>query len=258
MTIFANNTFAEKIMPRTKESGFATTSTLPLIELKGVQICNEGNLILDNVTFSVRGGELIYLVGKVGSGKTSLLKSIIAQLPVTKGSIRVGDYDLTKIRRSRIPYLRRNIGVVFQDFQLLADRTVMENLEFVLKATDWEGERKRRQRCEEVLEMVALASKANKRPHQLSGGEQQRVAIARAILNSPSIILADEPTGNLDGETTRSIMNLLMKIHNQYRPAIIIITHNRALIENYPGRVLLCGGGEVKEITEQAVVQQPL
>ena len=243
--------FAEKIMPQTNAKGFVTSNALPLVQLEGVDIVNDDNLILSDVSFKVRGGDLVYLVGKVGSGKSSILKTLDAELPVTKGKARVGDYDLKTIRSRQIPLLRRNLGVVFQDFQLLSDRTVEDNLMFVLNATGWDNPQKMKERCNHVLEMVDLKTKAHKMPHQLSGGEQQRVAIARALLNNPDIILADEPTGNLDAETADGIMTLMMKIHHQYKPAIIIVTHNRTIIDRYPGRVLLCSGGSVKEVTEE-------
>ena len=231
--------------------GFVSANALPLVKFEGVDIVNEDNLILSDVTFSVGRGELVYLVGKVGSGKSSILKTINAELPVTKGKARVGDYDLSKLKNRQIPFLRRNIGVVFQDFQLLADRSVEDNLMFVLKATGWKDEQKMKERCIQVLEMVDLKTKAHKMPHQLSGGEQQRVAIARSLLNSPDVVLADEPTGNLDSETADGIMALMMKIHHDYRPAIIIVTHNRIIIDRYPGRVLLCKDGRCKEVTNE-------
>ncbi|MBP5692342.1 MAG: ATP-binding cassette domain-containing protein [Bacteroidales bacterium] len=243
-------------MPQTQGNGFVTSNALPLVQLDGVDIVNEDNLILSDVSFKVSRGDLVYLVGKVGSGKSSILKTLNAELPVAKGKARVGDYDLSTIKKSQIPFLRRNLGVVFQDFQLLTDRTVEDNLMFVLKATGWNDERKMRERCTQVLDMVGLETKAHKMPHQLSGGEQQRVAIARALLNNPDVILADEPTGNLDAETADGIMALMMKIHHQYKPAIIIVTHNRTIIDRYPGRVLLCKDGICREVTEEVNLAQ--
>lgn len=231
--------------------GFVSSNALPLVRFEGVDIVNEDNLILSDVNFSIGRGELVYLVGKVGSGKSSILKTMNAELPVTKGKARVGDYDLKKIRSRQIPFLRRNVGVVFQDFQLLADRSVEDNLMFVLKATGWKEESKMLERSAQVLEMVGLKTKAHKMPHQLSGGEQQRVAIARALLNNPDVVLADEPTGNLDSETADGIMTLMMKIHHDYKPAIIIVTHNRTIIDRYPGRVFLCKDGVCKEVTNE-------
>lgn len=220
----------------------------PIIELKDVDIINEKSLILSEVNIAINEGDILYLVGRVGSGKSSILKTIIGELPLQKGDGRVLDFNLKNIRESKIPNLRRNIGVVFQDFQLLTDNTVLENLMFVLRCTGWNDNKKMIKRCEEVLKMVGMENKEHKLPNQLSGGEQQRVAIARALLNSPSIILADEPTGNLDAQTASGIMNILMSIHNQYSPAIVIITHNRSIIEQYPGRVILCSNGGCKEI----------
>ncbi len=243
-------------MPQTQGNGFVTSNALPLVQLDGVDIVNEDNLILSDVSFKVSRGDLVYLVGKVGSGKSSILKTLNAELPVAKGKARVGDYDLSTIKKSQIPFLRRNLGVVFQDFQLLTDRTVEDNLMFVLKATGWNDERKMRERCTQVLDMVGLETKTHKMPHQLSGGEQQRVAIARALLNNPDVILADEPTGNLDAETADGIMALMMKIHHQYKPAIIIVTHNRTIIDRYPGRVLLCKDGICREVTEEVNLAQ--
>ncbi|MBQ6310424.1 MAG: ATP-binding cassette domain-containing protein [Bacteroidales bacterium] len=238
-------------MPQNQGNGFVTSNALPLVQLEGVDIVNEDNLILTDVSFKVSRGELVYLVGKVGSGKSSILKTLDAELPVKKGKARVGDYDLKTIKNRQIPLLRRNLGVVFQDFQLLSDRTVEDNLMFVLNATGWEDQKKMQERCSQVLDMVDLKTKAHKMPHQLSGGEQQRVAIARALLNNPDVVLADEPTGNLDAETADGIMTLMMKIHHQYKPAIIIVTHNRTIIDRYPGRVLLCSEGRLREVTDE-------
>ena len=238
-------------MPQSHGNGFVTSNALPLVQLEGVDIVNEDNLILSDVSFKVSRGDLVYLVGKVGSGKSSILKTLDAELPVKKGKARVGDYDLKTIKSRQIPLLRRNLGVVFQDFQLLADRNVEDNLMFVLKATGWDDPKKMSERCDQVLDMVGLKTKAHKMPHQLSGGEQQRVAIARALLNNPDVVLADEPTGNLDAETADGIMTLMMKIHHQYKPAIIIVTHNRTIIDRFPGRVLLCSDGCLKEVTDE-------
>lgn len=211
-----------------------------LIRLSGVDIFNGGNLILSNVNFEVERGEFVYIIGKVGSGKSSVIKSLICELPAEGGVAEVCGYNLHRIKNREIPYLRREIGVVFQDFQLLMDRSVNDNLEFVLSATGWKREKQRVERVNEVLEMVGLQTKAHKMPHQLSGGEQQRVAIARALLNNPKLILADEPTGNLDKETAHGIMDLLMKIHREEKPAIVMVTHNTELCRDFPGKVMLC------------------
>lgn len=235
-------------MPENNGKGFVTQYALPLIDLQDVDIMNDDNLILSDVTLKVERGEFVYLVGKVGSGKSSIIKTIIAELPVKKGKARVGDYTLNKIKNKHIPYLRRKIGVVFQDFQLLMDRSVEENLLFVLQATGWKKLKEMKGRVTQMLQMVGMETKAHKMPHQLSGGEQQRVAIARALLNNPVIILADEPTGNLDSETATDIMDLLMRIHKEYQPAVLMVTHNRELFKKYPGRVMICEQGRCREL----------
>ena len=209
---------------------------------------NDGNLILSDVNLSVAKGEFVYLVGKVGSGKSSIIKSIIAEIPLHKGRARVGEFDLMKLKRKQIPFLRRAIGVVFQDFQLLMDRSVEDNLLFVLEATGWKKKGDMLRRSKEVLEMVGMSTKAHKMPHQLSGGEQQRVVIARAFLNNPPIILADEPTGNLDPDTTIEIMDLFMKINQEQKPALVMVTHNRDLVKRYPGRMMVCENGTLTEV----------
>lgn len=218
-----------------------------LIRLSGVDIFNGGNLILSNVHFEVDRGEFVYIIGKVGSGKSSVIKSLICELPIEGEKAEVCGYNLHKIKNKEIPYLRREVGVVFQDFQLLMDRSVNDNLEFVLSATGWKRESERIERVNEVLEMVGLQTKAHKMPHQLSGGEQQRIAIARALLNNPKLILADEPTGNLDKETAHGIMELLMKIHREERPAIVMVTHNTELCRDFPGRIMLCKDNSLAE-----------
>ncbi|MCI1720644.1 MAG: ATP-binding cassette domain-containing protein [Bacteroidales bacterium] len=240
------------------ELGFKTGIALPLIELENADIYNDGNLILSGVNLKVKRGEFVYLVGKVGSGKSSIIRTLTAELPLISGEGRVGDFDLKTIRKNQIPYLRRNLGVVFQDFQLLMDQTVMENLMFVLRSTEWDDLQKMQERCMEVLKVVGMENKAHKMPHQLSGGEQQRVAIARAILNSPSVILADEPTGNLDAETAAGIMDALLRIHKQYSPAVLMITHNRSIIDRYPARIMMCANGVCTELTNNGVEQDKL
>jgi cell division transport system ATP-binding protein len=203
--------------------------------------------VLKDVSFTVDKGELVYLVGKVGSGKSSLIKTIYGEVPVTSGEARVFDYELTSLRRRDIPYLRRKIGIVFQDFQLLTDRTVFANLQFVLKATGWHNRAEMEERIDEVLKEVGMANKSYKMPHQLSGGEQQRIVIARALLNSPELIIADEPTGNLDPETGEQIFNSLNLISQTGR-AVIVATHNHQLIDRFPGRVLLCEDKKISEL----------
>ena len=230
------------------------TST-PLIEFSHVDINNGDSLVIADLNFTLNKGDFVYLTGRVGSGKTSILRSFTAENRVHNGTARVGDFNLLGIKRKQIPYLRRSLGVVFQDFQLLMDRSVHDNLEFVLRSTDWKEKRPIEERISEVLEQVGLTSKAHKMPHQLSGGEQQRVAIARALLNKPAVILADEPTGNLDGETTAGIMDLLTRINRERGTAIVTVTHNTALLSKYPGRVFVCQNNSCHEIeTEQEII----
>ncbi len=217
-----------------------------LIEYQDVQICQLEQVVLQDVSLNIGNGEFVYLLGKVGSGKSSLLKTIYAELPVKTGKATVLGYDLRNIRRKQIPYLRRKIGIVFQDFQLLTDRTVEENLLFVLKATGWKDKNVMKNHINDILRQVKMENKAYKMPHQLSGGEQQRVVIARALLNSPEIILADEPTGNLDPETGTGIMELLQGI-SQAGTTVIMSTHNMNWVKQYPGRELLFEEGRVIE-----------
>ncbi len=207
-----------------------------LIEYKGVTVNQQETCVLDEIDFLLEEGEFVYLVGKVGSGKTTLLKTIYAELEVQSGEATVLGYDMRTIKRKHIPLLRRKLGIVFQDFQLLTDRTVTENLDFVLRATGWKKEPARTKRIEEVLELVGMSTKGYKYPHQLSGGEQQRVVIARALLNNPSVILADEPTGNLDPETGKHIVELLHDISAK-GTSVVMSTHNLQLLKEYPGIV---------------------
>ena len=217
-----------------------------IIKYSGVEILRQELVVLKQVDFTARAGEMVYLMGKVGSGKSSLLKSMYAEVPVEQGSASVLGYDLNKIRRREIPYLRRKIGIVFQDFQLLTDRTVSENLEFVLRATGWKDRTDIDDRMGEVLDRVGMGKKAYKMPHELSGGEQQRVVIARALLNDPGLLLADEPTGNLDPETGEQIVSYLHEIARQ-GTTVIMATHNAALVEKYPARTLRCENKRVVE-----------
>lgn len=224
-----------------------------LVSFSGVDIINGESTVLYGVNLTVREGDFVYIVGKVGTGKTSIIRTMIAENPLGGGSATVCGYDLGSIRERDIPYLRRKLGVIFQDFQLLMDRSVSDNLHFVLEATGWKDEGKMEKRIEEVLEAVGMERKAHKMPHQLSGGEQQRIAIARALLNSPSLILADEPTGNLDAETADGIMQLLKRLNTTLGTAVVMVTHNLGLCEKYPGRVLVCEneGCREKETQEQ-------
>ena len=210
---------------------------MKVLEYNNVELMRQELTVLTSVTFSLEEGSLAYLIGRVGSGKSTLLKSIYAEVPVASGRAQVLDYDLTAIRRRDIPFLRRNIGYVFQDFQLLTDRTVYANLDFVLEATGWTDRALREQRIEEVLRQVGMTHKSYKMPHELSGGEQQRVVIARALLNNPRLIIADEPTGNLDPDTGDQIIGQLHEIARK-GTAVIIATHNLALLDRFPGRVL--------------------
>ena len=216
----------------------------PVIELRDATVMQEDQAVLQSVTFTLNKSEFAYLVGRTGSGKSSLMKTLYADLPLRSGSGTVAGFALPKLPASKVPYLRRRLGIVFQDFQLLSDRTVAENLLFVLNATGWKGKSQKQQRISDVLVRVGLSSAANRMPHRLSGGEQQRVVIARALLNEPSLLLADEPTGNLDPEVSDSIMQLFAEI-NHAGTAILMATHNFQLIENYPHRVLTCKNGEL-------------
>ena len=207
-----------------------------LIEYRNVDIYQKEQLVLKNVSITAESGQFYYLIGKVGSGKSSLLKTMYAELPV-EGTASVLNVNLSEIKEKEIPYLRRKIGIIFQDFQLLTDRTVFENLSFVLKATDWKDKDAMEKRIGEVLAQVGMANKGYKMPHELSGGEQQRIVIARALLNKPKLILADEPTGNLDPETGKGLVDLLHNICKSEDTAIIMATHNLTLLETHPGNV---------------------
>ena len=218
-----------------------------IIDYRGVQVDRAERTVLKDVTFSVEEGEFRYLVGRVGCGKSSLMKTMYAEVPIEMGEARIFDYDLSAIRRKDVPMLRRQIGVVFQDFQLLSDRSVYDNLLFVLKATGWKNKTDIDERINEVLSEVGMEHKSYKMPHELSGGEQQRIAIARALLNRPKLILADEPTGNLDQETGHQIMSLLHRICAE-GTAVIMATHNIQLTEDFPARVVKCEDKNVIEL----------
>ena len=211
----------------------------PIIHFKRADILNGESIVIYGLDMDIMPGDFVYIVGKVGSGKTSIIRTVTAENRLLKGEGTACGYNLVGIRSRDIPYLRRSLGVVFQDFQLLTDRSVEENLEFVLRATGWKDRGLIDARISEVLDAVGMSTKAHKMPHQLSGGEQQRIAIARALLNKPKAILADEPTGNLDGETADGILQLLLDL-NQAGTAIVMVTHNRAIFEKYPGRVFTC------------------
>lgn len=222
-----------------------------MINYKGVSIESENELLLHDVDVHIAEGEFVYLVGKVGSGKSSFLKSIYAEKPIVQGTARVFDEDLRNIRRSQIPFLRRKLGIIFQDFQLLVDRTVQQNLEFVLKATGWTNKEEMNRRIEEVLELVGMENKGYRMPNTLSGGEQQRIVIARALLNNPSVILADEPTGNLDTELGCNIIKILYEICQKQHAAVICCTHTMQYLELFPGRVLHVENNTIWEETPE-------
>lgn len=216
-----------------------------LIDYKGVEIHQADQIVLHDVNLHVENGEMIYMLGKVGSGKSSLLKTIYGALPIYAGQAHVLEYDMTRIRRRKLPYLRRRLGIIFQDYKLLTDRSVEENLLFVLRATGWKDKKLMKSHVQEILKQVGMENKAYKKPYELSGGEQQRVVIARALLNSPEIILADEPTGNLDSETGKEIMDLLYAI-SQAGITVLMSTHNLLWPEQYPGKHWTFENGEIK------------
>ena len=218
-----------------------------IIDYKNVEVLRKELLVLKNVNFQLEEGQFVYLIGRVGSGKSSLMKTMYAEVPIEMGEARIFDYDLSAIRRKDVPMLRRQIGVVFQDFQLLSDRSVYDNLLFVLKATGWKNKTDIDERINEVLSEVGMEHKSYKMPHELSGGAQQRIAIARALLNRPKLILADEPTGNLDQETGHQIMSLLHRICAE-GTAVIMATHNIQLTEDFPARVVKCEDKNVIEL----------
>ncbi len=215
-----------------------------IIDLKNLSVFQRNILVLSEVNLTIDKGEFVYLIGKTGTGKSSLLKTLYADLPVNEGEAEVVGYNLRTMKRREVPFLRRKLGIVFQDFQLLSDRSVNDNLLFVLKATGWDDKNAMEERIKDVLDKVGLGTKGFKMPHQLSGGEQQRVSIARALLNDPELILADEPTGNLDPETSEGIMSLLFDISHSGR-AVLMATHNYAIMEKFPSRTVKCEGGRV-------------
>ncbi len=224
-----------------------------IVELRRVNIYQSGNLVLSNVDLHVNQGEFVYLIGKTGTGKSSLLKTLYGELPLVDGEGYVAGFNLKDINWKKVPFLRRSLGVVFQDFQLLTDRTVYDNLLFVLKATGWKDKQLMDEKIKDVLTKVGLQSKGFKMPYEMSGGEQQRVDIARALLNSPKLILADEPTGNLDPETSDEIMTLLRKVCAEYNTAVIMATHDFAVIKNFPARTIRTEAGRLHELTQTAV-----
>lgn len=218
-----------------------------IIDYHKVDLDRDGNVILSDINISIAEADFVYLIGKVGSGKSTFLKSLYCEIPLREGEGRVLDYQLDSIKRKQIPYLRRKVGIVFQDFQLLIDRSAEKNLEFVLRATGWNNQGLIDMRIEEVLTQVGMENKGYKMPHELSGGEQQRIVIARALLNSPEVILADEPTGNLDPQTGNQIVELLHEIAAK-GTAVIMSTHNYSVVQKYPGRIFKCEDGYMKEV----------
>lgn len=222
----------------------------PILTLQNTKIFQRENLVLSDVNLEINKGEFVYLIGKTGSGKSSLMKTLYGDLPLVKGEGSIVGFDLKKLKDKEIPFLRRKLGIVFQDFKLLNDRNVFENLKFVLKATGWKNKDEIKQKIKEVLTKVGMETKDFKMPFQLSGGEQQRVAIARALLNDPDLILADEPTGNLDPATSVDVMNVLKEIYESGK-TIVMATHDYALILKFPYRTIKCEGGELFEVVQQ-------
>jgi len=225
----------------------------PIIELKNADIYQRETLVLKNINLSVNKGEFLYIIGKVGSGKSSLLKTFYNELPLIVGSGTVCGYQLEKIRPREVPFLRRKLGIVFQDFQLLTDRTVYKNFEFVLRATGWYNEKSIKDRINEVLTIVDMGHAGPRMPHQLSGGEQQRIVIARALLNNPEIILADEPTGNLDPETSDALLQVFMEINAEGK-TIVMATHDYPIIQRFPARKIICELNNIRELADDTEI----
>lgn len=226
----------------------------PIISFKEADILNGEATVIYDLNMDVYPGDFVYIVGKVGTGKTSIIRTIIAENELEKGYGEACGFKLNGIAEKEIPYLRRKMGVVFQDFQLLMDRSVEDNLRFVLDATGWKNEESKTKRITEVLDAVGMGRKSHKMPYQLSGGEQQRIAIARSLLNEPQVIIADEPTGNLDNETADGIMQLLTRINKEKGTAIVMVTHNRQIFEKYPGRVMVCKD----EVCQEQMADEPI
>ena len=229
------------------------TDSALLVDVENIDVCQEENVVLNEASLTLYKGEFVYIIGKVGSGKSSLLKALYCEVPIRTGSAFIAGHDLLNIKRREIPYLRRKLGIVFQDFQLLIDRSAIKNLEFVLKATGWRNRNEIKRRISEVLEQVGMQNKGYKMPHELSGGEQQRIVIARALLNTPEIILADEPTGNLDPETSGQIVQLLHDIR-QKGTAVIMTTHNYNIVNLFPARVIKCENNRLFHVDDYSML----
>ena len=225
----------------------------PIIELRNADIYQRETLVLKNINLSINKGEFLYIIGKVGSGKSSLLKTFYNELPLIAGTGTICGYHLEKIRPREVPFLRRRLGIIFQDFQLLTDRTVYKNFEFVLKATGWSVEKAIKDRIQEVLAIVEMGHSGLKMPHQLSGGEQQRIVIARALLNDPEIILADEPTGNLDPETSDALLRVFMEINAEGK-TIVMATHDYPIIQRFPARKIICEAEGIRELGDDTEI----
>ena len=225
----------------------------PIIELKNADIYQRETLVLKNINLSINKGEFLYIIGKVGSGKSSLLKTFYNELPLIVGTGTICGYQLDKIRSKEVPFLRRKLGIVFQDFQLLTDRTVYKNFEFVLKATGWNNDKSIKNRINEVLSIVDMGHAGPRMPHQLSGGEQQRIVIARALLNDPEIILADEPTGNLDPETSDALLQVFMDINKEGK-TIVMATHDYPIIKRFPARKIICEANTIRELADDTEI----
>jgi cell division transport system ATP-binding protein len=220
------------------------TASEPIIEIKNCEILQSKNLILSDVSLSINRSEFVYLIGRTGTGKSTLLKMLYGEIPLKEGEATIAGFNLKKLPRKKVPYLRRKLGMIFQDFQLLPDRSANDNLKFVLQSTGWKNKNEIKERIQQVMERVGLATKGFKMPHELSGGEQQRIVIARALVNDPEIIFADEPTGNLDPETSTEVLKLLSEISHSGR-TVVMATHNYPIIEKFPGRIIKFEGGKV-------------
>ncbi len=241
-----------------EDKAIESTKNAPIVSFRKADILNGENVVIYDLDMEIAPGDFVYIVGKVGTGKTSIIRTMTGENPLLKGFGQVCGYKLNGLKDRDIPFLRRKIGVVFQDFQLLMDRTVEANLEFVLKATGWKDKNAVDKRIRDVLEDVGMSHKAHKMPHQLSGGEQQRIAIARSLLNRPQLIIADEPTGNLDNETADGIMKLLTGINKTEGTAIVMVTHNRGIFEKYHGRVFVCKDESCEENVNDEVIDLAL